>query len=224
MVEPRSDMMPPNDPSGMIETSSITVGGDVKPATPAPVVLEETPVSLPPAPHVEVPKGSKTPEPLLYKSLSEERTKRQALERELAELKASSQSYDPSDDVLSDEGRALKKMIVEGNIKIATLESQLSNERIFGEYPQLKDKASEFDTFKADYPGVEVAKVAKLFLVENDLLGKPSRKGLERSTGGPKTATPSGTPAAEIDRLMKDEPKKFARMLQRGEIDVDNIR
>ncbi len=219
MAEPRQDMLPPDDPSGIIET-----GNDSKviKTTPAPVVTEETPVVLSPEPKVEPP-GSKTPPHLLLSSLKEEREKRREAEKELAELKASSQSFDYSDVTLSDEGKALKKMIVERDLKLAEIENQLSNERIFNEFPQLKEKASEFDTFKADYPGVEVGKVAKLFLVENDLMDKKSRKGLEKSTGGSKAQTPSGIPAAEIDRLMKDEPKKFARMIRDGSIDPDRI-
>ena len=166
----------------------------------------------------------KTPSNELLAALKEERAKRKEVEQKLKTLETSSQSFDLDDDALSDEGRVLKRQIETLQGQLGTVTSNLEQERVFAEFPQLKEKASEFDTFKADYPGVPMGKIAKLYLAENDLLNPPRvRKGLERPTGGARVAEPSGTSAAEIDRLMKNEPKKFARMLQNGEIDVDKI-
>ena len=211
MVEPRNDMFPDESQT----QSDVTI--DEKPIE-AIVPEKEDVVEPALAPAV------KTPSNELLAALKEERAKRKEVEQKLKTLETSSQSFDLDDDALSDEGRVLKRQIETLQSQLGTVTSSLEQERVFAEFPQLKEKASEFDTFKADYPGVPMGKIAKLYLAENDLLNPPRvRKGLERPTGGARVAEPSGTSAAEIDRLMKNEPKKFARMLQNGEIDVDKI-
>ena len=218
MVEPRNDMFP--DESQTISDVTIDVPIEVK----APIIEDE---KVPES----VPTPVKTPSNELLAALKEERAKRKgaeadktALEQKLKELESSSQSFDLDDESLSEEGKVLKRQIESLQGQLGSVTENLEKERVFAVFPQLKEKASEFDTFKADYPGVPMEKIAKLYLAENDLLypQKP-RKGLERPTGGAKVAEPSGTSAAEIDRLMKNEPKKFERMLRSGEIDVNRI-
>ena len=72
-----------------------------------PVTTAQPSDGTPPVVKEEATPGTKTDSALLLKSLQEEREKRRELEEELTNLKSSV----PSDEVFSDEGKALKSEI-----------------------------------------------------------------------------------------------------------------
>lgn len=213
--EPQDIKLPDAKPAVVVE--------DVKTQEEAVVVAEETAAETTP----EAP-GAKTNSTLLLQALKEEREKRKAADAEVARLKAnpSPQHFDLDDASLSDEGRSIKAIAVEALSTVATLREELETSRVLSTYPQLKDKTTEFESYRADYPGVPMEKVAKLYLAENELLEgvKPARKGLEVPTGGSKVAQPTGHTKSEVAALMQGDPRKLQRMLLKGELDPDKIR
>lgn len=152
--------------------------------------------------------GDKTPPNLLLKSLQEEREKRRELEK-LLELKT---KVVENDETFSDEGRLLNQKIDSLNEKIALQELSVN-------FPQIKDKSSEFNEFRLEYPGVPLEKLAKLFIAENGLIESPeTRKGLEKASGGMKTTPSKGLSNDEITDLRINNSKKYYELLKAGKI------
>jgi hypothetical protein len=177
---------------------------DVNEVTPSEVTETATEIAVEP----EVKAGDKTEPNLLLKSLKEEREKRRILEAELE--KANLEKQDVITEAFSDEGKLLEKQIKVLNETIALKDLSLT-------YPAITDKRSEFDEFRKDYPGISLDKVAKLFLVENDLLESPKpRMGLEKSTGGGRTAPQTGMTLKEFDGLRTSNFRKYKQILQSG--------
>ena len=189
----------------------------------APVVEDvKTPeVVVPPVAPTPAPAGSKTPPELLLKSLQEEREKRQALEAQLQTL-SNQPSYIP-DDQLSDEGRALKAEIDRLSQIISQGEIEKQQIALYAQHPQLKDKADDFEAFRATRPGYAMEDAAKLFLAEQGLL-TPARKGLEK--GGTQRGTPTSgelTPE-DTERIRTTQPKLYLQMIQNGKLNPDAIK
>ena len=160
--------------------------------------------------------GDKTPPNLLLASLQEEREKRKELEDRIALLESSTSS-----DVFSDEGKALQ-----GEIK--TLKSELSEIRadntkkdVLMSYPVIKEKWEEFETFRADpeNKGMNLRTAARAFLLDNGLL-EPTRKGLEKPTGGQRIPVSQDISAEDIKTLRETNFKKYSDMLEKGLIKV----
>ena len=188
------------------------VNGQPTPAQPsegkAPTVPQEG--GTPSAP------GSKTESELLLKSLQEEREKRRVLEEEISSLKSSL----PSDEVFSDEGLALKKQLDAMNEKFSTLEEEKNLEKLYNQYPLLRESADKFIEFRqAEHPRAKLESVAKLFLAENGLL-EPQRKGLEKPTGGTRTPESHGMTVEEIADLRSNNWKKYKDMAAKGLIEI----
>jgi len=157
----------------------------------------------------EVQAGSKTPPNLLLESLQEEREKRRRAEQALLELQTQG-----SDDVFSDEGKALQQ-------KIDSLNEKLELKEIREQFPVLKDKSSEFSEFRKDYPGIGLEKVAKLFISENNLSEAPAtRKGLERSSGGGRIPVDTGQSEEDVAKIRTENPRKYREMLKEGKIRI----
>ena len=161
--------------------------------------------------------GDKTDPNLLLKSLQGEREKRRLLEEELETLKSSALS---EDEVFSDEGKALKKQITALTEKINSIEEDKNLQAVYSQYPVLREKSEDFDTFRAEYPRTKLGNVAKLYLAENGLL-EPTRKGLEKTTGGPRTPISSGTTAEDAKILRETNFKKYQEMLSKGLIKIE---
>lgn len=186
-----------------------------EPLTPAepsqgnqPTVIKEE--ITPPAP------GSKTPSELLLESLKEEREKRRILEEEISLLKSSI----PSDEVFSDEGKAILKRIESFEQKFSALEEEKILERTLNQFPALKEMTSDFLEYrKSEHPRAKLESVAKLFLVEKGLL-EPQRKGLEKPTGGQRTPEPQGMSSEDIKNLRTTDYRKYVDMLKKGLIKV----
>lgn len=168
-----------------------------------------------PTPNVEVP-GSKTQSAQLLKSLQEEREKRRELEAKLAEFSSMS-----SDDIVSDEGIALRKEIATLNSALSEVKQELSKKDILITHPVLKDKWAEFEDFRLDpeNQGMNLRTAAKAFLVEQGLY-EAKRPGLEKPTGGPKQPAPVGYTADDVKNLRETNFKKYSELLKDGKIKI----
>ena len=171
--------------------------------------------------------GSKTEPTELLKSLQDEREKRRLaeektklVEEELNKIKSSVPS---ESDAWSDEG----KLIVEKHVKplqdtINSLEERLLLKDIQTTYPMLREVSSEFDEFRKEYPRHKLENVAKLFLSEKGLLDSP-RQGLEKPTGGPRNQKAPGTMTNdEVKHLRETNFRKYADMLKKNQIKIEN--
>lgn len=195
------------------------------------VVKEELTISQPSEGEQQVEKqevvaqpapGSKTPPELLLKSLQEERKKREKLEEEKRIMEEEINNPETTDEVFSDEGKILERKISELNNKFIQIEEEKSLEKLFSQYPILKEKSEEFNEFrKTEHPKAKLESVAKLYLVENGFY-EPPRKGLEKTTGGTRTPMTSGMTADEIKTLRETNYKKYTDMLMKGQIKMES--
>ena len=127
----------------------------------------------------------------------------------------------PSQEVWSDEGKLLAQRIEAVERENAQLKEGRALEQIKAKYPILGERMAEFEQFKLQYPSYNPENVAKLFLVENDLLNvEPKRKGLETPTGGPRTSAPIGMTLEDIDNLRQTNFPLYKAKLLSGEIKV----
>ena len=198
-----------------MENKDVTPGSS--PANSEVVKPQTDPVAaLPSAPIVTTDKptpGSQTPSENLLAALKEEREKRKGLEDKMAILedKLNNQTIVPSED-LSDEAKAL-------NAKINSLEDKIERKELEDKFPQLKELSAEFEEFRKEYPRTKGENVAKLFLQEKGLL-EPTRKGLEKPTGGTRTPTAPEMTHDDIKHLRETNYKKYKDMLIKGLIKV----
>ena len=168
--------------------------------------------------------GSKTPPELLLKSLQEERDKIKKLEEDKKQMEEELNSLKntTNDEVFSDEGKVLERKILDLNNKLAQIEEEKSFEKLYEQYPILKEKSEEFKEFrKTEHPKAKMESVAKLYLVENGFY-EPPRKGLEKPTGGPRTPMTSGMTSDEIKTLRETNYKKYSEMLMKGQIKMES--
>lgn len=212
MAEIRNDMLPEES-----QTSGPTASEVTQEVTPPEEVVVEVPVVVPtPKPVV---KEVKTPPNELLGALHEERKLRKAAEDKLAQLQTT------PDDIMSDEGRLLKAEIDRLNAKIADKEAKEAEQEVFNAYPQLNEHKEAFEAFRGEaiYQGLPLSTIAKAFVVEKDLVGKP-RKGLEKATGGSKGPVQAGLTPADTERLRTTQPKLYLEMLRTGQLNPDNIK
>lgn len=176
-----------------------------EPVIEVPEVTEEVTEVTPP--------GAKTEPELLLKSLQEERDKRRDLEAELQRMKDAPESTD----VFSDEGKALQAQIAELKATLRTTEEKTALQALETKYSPLKDKASEFETYRLENPGMKIETAAKAFLTENDLFVAPkARKGLENATGGGRVPQKTGFTPDEIDELRVNNYAEYTKRLRNG--------
>lgn len=175
-------------------------------------------------------KGEKTPEERQHAAFLEERRMRKEAEIRAAELeaqlnqaKASALSINEED--LSEEGVVLSKEIKSLKSEVVSLREEKAKDLLVASHPALKDNMAEFEEFRSGYPGVDMDKLAKLFLVEKGLtVGEPQRKGLERPSGGAKTAPGQSLSEADVKRIRETEPRKYIKMLRDGKLNPDDIK
>jgi hypothetical protein len=160
--------------------------------------------------------GSKTDPTLLLKSLQEEREKRQRLEEELALLKTS-----VSSDVFSDEGKVLQQRIKDQDSKIESILQDNAKKDILILHPIMREKWEEFETFRnnPENKGMNLRTATKAFLLENGLY-EPTRKGLEKTTGGQRVPTNQGMSVEDIKALRETNFRKYQDMLEKGLLKV----
>lgn len=125
------------------------------------------------------------------------------------------------DDVFSDEGKALKGSIEALQEKLSSIEKKEARRDAEAQFPFLKDKKEEFDAFLEDEENkrLSIRKAAKLFAAEHGMLDTQSpRKGLEKPTGGGQIAPKSELSPDEIRDLMKNDWKKYEKLIKEGKI------
>jgi hypothetical protein len=125
-------------------------------------------------------------------------------------------------EAFSDEGKLLEKKILEQGAVINQLQENLQLNELFAKYPVLKEKSEEFKEFRqSEHPRANLESVAKIYLVENGLLDV-QRKGLEKTTGGPRVPATSGMSAEDVADLRKNNYKLYQEKLMRGEIKIND--
>ncbi len=155
--------------------------------------------------------GSKTESSLLLKSLQEEREKRRLLEEELNAIRS-------SEDLTDDEIR-VELNRVKTQLHAITEDKALTD--LQGKYPALKDKTEEFNEYRKDFPESKLDAAAKAFLAEKGLLQSVEpRKGLEKSSGGGRTAPSQGLSADDITDLRTNNFRKYRQMVTEGKIKI----
>ncbi|MBF83512.1 MAG: hypothetical protein CL489_03445 [Acidobacteria bacterium] len=125
-----------------------------------------------------------------------------------------------STDDYSESERELKKNLTDLQDRIDSMTVNQELQKLEDKFPALADKRDEFEEFRKTVPGVSMDKVAKLYLVENDLLDtKPTRKGLEAPTGGGvRDTSPPGYSDEELKDLRTSQPRKYLKLIQQGKI------
>ena len=154
-----------------------------------------------------------------------ERLKKTEAEKEALETQL--QDNQPlSDTEYSDEGRELKKEIDALKGKISTQELSLKEDKLYVQYPALKEHAEDFKVYTEDpeNQGMPLTTMAKAYLIENDLLKKePRRKGLEKPTGGKVTKSTSGKLSGDdAKRLRETNPRKYMAMIEAGTLEISD--
>lgn len=151
-----------------------------------------------------------------YERLKKEQEKRKELEEELEAYRNANtvpSHYDDPDTEIQN----VKK-------ELQALKDEKVKTDLLSSYPILKEKWEEFEEFHShDGSSYDLAGAAKIFLVEKDLLTKPpQRKGLEKQTGGARSAPTSGKMTAEdAANLRKNNHKKYMELLQSGKLEIE---
>lgn len=183
-------------------------------------VIPQTPNNgeqvVPPQVPATPPVGSQTPPENLYAALAEERRLRKELEDKLNNLNTTVPS---EDEVFSDEGKLLAGKISTLESELSALKTESTRKDVLLTYPVLKDKWTEFETFRLlpENKGMNMRTAAKAFLVENGLTD-PVRIGLEQPTGGSRTPPTSDMTTEDIKRLRENDPAQYRKLLQEGKI------
>jgi len=177
-------------------------------------VIEETPGTAPKP-------GEKTDPNLLLDSLKKEREIRRLQEDKIAQLQEELSQLTPSahsEEVYSDEGKALLKEISDLKKDLSGLKSESSKKDVIITNPILKDKWEDFEDFRnnPENKGMNMRTAAKAFLIENGLYDVP-RKGLEKPTGGNK-APSSGMTSEDVKTLRETNFKKYQELLRKGQL------
>ncbi len=158
--------------------------------------------------------GSKTDSALLLTSLQETRRKLKEAEDKLTlatqSPPAPGDGQSPTD---------VQKLATE----IESLKKDNARKDLFMEFPILKEKSADFETYLADPEnfGMSIKTAAKAFLVEHGLLGA-RRPGLEKPTGGDRQPPSTGMTVEDIKTLRETNYKKYVELLQKGLIKVPN--
>ena len=177
------------------------------------------PADILPGDNLPAAPGSKTPPELLLKSLQEERDARKVLEAKIEELENKINTPVLPEDLLPEE-QAMQE-IKTLRSEISDVKDELAKKDVLIAHPILKDKWEEFEKFRSDpeNKGMNLRTAAKAFLTENGML-EPIRKGLEKTTGGPKTPVSTGMSSDEVKVLRETNPKKYYQMLKAGQLKI----
>lgn len=103
--------------------------------------------------------------------------------------------------------------------KLSAIEQKLAKSEVIDSFPALKEHWSDFEEFRGsnENVGMPLPTAAKAFLIEKGLLGA-TRKGLEKSTGGPRKPLSSGMTNDEVKDIRVNDPKKYRDMIKKGVI------
>lgn len=126
-----------------------------------------------------------------------------------------------SEEAFSDEGKLLEGKIKELNSKIDELKTESTKKDLQSAYPEFKEKWSELETFRElpENKGMNLRTAARAYLIENGLLDVP-RKGLEKTTGGPRVPISSEMTNDDVKALRETDYKKYKQLLTEGKIKI----
>ena len=149
---------------------------------------------------------------------------REKYERDIVSQKSEEpvSSGDLAEDLYSEEGKILKNELKTLNEKFHVLERKEARIEAEVDFPILKERKEEFDSFLQDEENkrLSVKKAAKLFLAEQSLLvpEPPDRKGLEKPTSGGQPAPEPKLSQEEVQDLMKNNWREYEKLLRQGKI------
>lgn len=163
--------------------------------------------------------GDRTDPNLLLKSLREEREKVKRLEEEINTIKSS--TLPEIEEAFSDEGKLLETKIKNLESKLEILTSESAKKDLQNSNPVFKEKWEEFEAFRQDpeNKGMNLKTAAKAFLVEQEIYETP-RKGLEKTTGGPRTPTSTGMTQEEVETLRTTNFRRYQELLKKGQLKI----
>tara|TARA_R110002096_G_scaffold421051_1_gene626529 strand:+ start:231 stop:830 length:600 start_codon:yes stop_codon:yes gene_type:complete len=108
--------------------------------------------------------------------------------------------------------------------EIATLKARANKSDVIDRYPEMKEVWDKFEEFRTDpeNKGMNMNTAAKVFRTENGL-ASPTRKGLEKQTGGDRVqiSTNNKMTPDEAKKLRDTDWKKYREMLKKGQINVE---
>lgn len=135
------------------------------------------------------------------------------LQKKLEEAQLAQDSFVSDDDTA--------KKLRELDEKFSKLEEEKRIESIKASYPAIADKMDEFNEYRSAYPSDKLDSVAKLFMVERDLLGDaPKRKGLEKAVGGKRTPPNENQTTDDVKRLRETNYREYVKQIKAGKIQV----
>lgn len=155
---------------------------------------------------------------------------------EIADLKhraeVSSQNYErakkaearlkelETNNVLLEEGSGDEEA-VKIKAELKDIKSKLAKTELLESHPILKESWGDFEKFREDEDnkGMNLKTAAKAFMAEKGLL-EPTRKGLEKPTGGSKTPPSTNMTSEEVKNLRETNYRKYVDMLKKGQIKV----
>lgn len=204
MAQLRPDMLPDKSQTEPVVSED--------PQTPAP---EAAVIETEPQPQAEAP--TKPPKGYVsIEALHEERRMRKEAQEKLKSLSSVS-APDTSDEPEQEEPEEVDDSLAE-RVK------RLEKDNLYLRHPELKDKQDEFEAFLQENPEYPLESAAKVFKAENGLYPTtPARQGLERPTGGPKTAPRMGLTPDQIKDLRENYPRKYAEMIRSGKLKPSEV-
>src|SRR3990167_4314778 len=165
-------------------------------------VSEEPGKEAPEAPESQAPEGY-----VPYSRFKEVNQKAKDLEKQLQDLQVPST---PEEEIVEDPSRvdALEKEI-----------KDLRMDNYLNRYPELNDKREELADFLEENSTLPLERAILLFRAESGMITAPSRKGLETTVGGPKTAPAPKWSLEDIDKLRETDEKQWEKRMSAGEFD-----
>ena len=191
-------------------------------ATPQNPVAEETP-QVPETPE-------ETPKEISAEELTELQKKADVSSQNFERAKKAEESAKQ----LAEEKKALEEKLKETEVlsevddddvksTVSELKAKLAKSEITEQFPELKEVWNELEAFHAEpeNKGMTLEAAAKVFRVEKGLT-TPTRKGLEKSTGGDRVVVTNNNKMSAEDaaKLRSTDYKKYREMVKQGRIKV----
>lgn len=135
-------------------------------------------------------------------------------ESKLKEFELPSETIEVTSEVDAEELGKLKSDLSE-------IKGKLSKSEVLDAYPIIKEHWDEFEKFREldENKGMNLRTAAKSFLIEKGLL-EPTRKGLEKPTGGTHAPVTTGMSAEDVKHLRETDYRKYTDMLTKGLIQI----
>ena len=134
-------------------------------------------------------------------------------EKEAKELREKLQAQEVLPEV--DEDEDLKS-------EVSKLKATVAKSEVIEQYPEMKEVWSEFEEFhkQPENQGLPMVTAAKVFRVDKGL-SKPTRKGLERQTGGDRIPIKNNTMSPEqAAELRTTDYRSYVDKLKKGQIKI----